>query len=70
MLKRLQAAAPLLPLTEVGLAGLLFVSALRFLIGEIYSRTASASLVSQLTANGFNIDPNLPGFVQPGAVTA
>ncbi|MAU11316.1 MAG: hypothetical protein CL607_15955 [Anaerolineaceae bacterium] len=70
MFKRLQAAAPLLPLTEVGLAGLLFVSALRFLIGEIYSRTASASLVSQLTVNGFDIDPNLPGFVQPGAVTA
>ncbi|MCB9459572.1 MAG: hypothetical protein H6670_07975 [Anaerolineaceae bacterium] len=69
MFKRLQAVAPLLPLTEVGLAGLLFVSALRFLIGEIYSRTASASLVSQLTANGFEISPNLPGFVQPSAVT-
>ncbi|MCA9896475.1 MAG: hypothetical protein KC615_26015, partial [Anaerolineae bacterium] len=70
MLKRFQAAAPLLPLMEVGLAGLLFVSALRFVIGELYSRTASASLISQLTVNGFDINPSLPGFVQPGAVTA
>ncbi|QPC81430.1 hypothetical protein G4Y79_17240 [Phototrophicus methaneseepsis] len=69
MLKRMRNITNFFPSIEVGLAGLLFISALRFIIGELYSRTASASLITQLTASGFTVDPTLAGFSNPSAVS-
>src|SRR5690606_1747750 len=53
---------------EAGLIGIFFVQSLRLLIGLLYSRTASAALVSVLDPAA--IDPTLPGIVQPAEVSS
>lgn len=53
---------------EAILVGLFFVQALRFLIGMIYSRTASASLVSVIDPSIINT--SLPGVVDPALVSS
>lgn len=71
MLSRLRALNPLrydlAVMLEAGLMGLFFIQALRFLIGMLYSRTASASLVSAYVPGTLN--PNLPGLVDPSLVS-
>ncbi len=57
-----------LTILEAGLIGMFFVQALRLLIGLLYSRVASASLVSVL--NPADIDPALPGVVEPSVVSS
>jgi len=66
MLKRLR-LSDLLRWLEVGLAGMLFISGLRFLIGALYSRTASASLVTALPADP--VANNLRDAVDPAIVS-
>lgn len=51
---------------EATFVGLFFVQALRFLIGTVYARIASASLYPAL--NPALIDPTLPGLVDPATV--
>jgi endonuclease/exonuclease/phosphatase family metal-dependent hydrolase len=53
---------------EAGLIGIFFVQALRLLIGLVYSRVASAELVTALDSSA--IAANLPGVVQPAEVTS
>lgn len=53
---------------EAILVGLFFVQALRFLIGMIYSRTASASLVSVIDPS--ILDTSLKGVVEPAVVSS
>src|SRR5690349_15105377 len=71
MLKRLNALNPLrydfLVVVEAGLIGLFFIQALRYLVGMLYSRTASASLVSAYARGTLN--PNTPGLVDPAIVS-
>ncbi len=55
-----------LRLLEAALTGLLFVQALRYVVGELYARTASTTLIEALPASA--IDPTLPGLVDPSAV--
>ena len=57
-----------LRIVEAGLIGLFFVQALRLLIGLLYSRPASASLVAVLPPEA--IDRSLPGIVEPGQATS
>ncbi|MBZ0292872.1 MAG: endonuclease/exonuclease/phosphatase family protein [Anaerolineae bacterium] len=52
---------------EAGLIGIFFVQSLRLLIGLLYSRVASASLVSVLAPS--SIDPALPGIVDPSIIS-
>jgi endonuclease/exonuclease/phosphatase family metal-dependent hydrolase len=72
MLSRLRSLSPLrlpaLIVLEAALIGLFFIQALRFLIGAVYARIASASLYPALDPN--LIDPNLPGLVEPAVVSA
>lgn len=51
---------------EAILVGLFFVQALRFLIGMVYSRTASASIVSVIDPS--MLDTSLSGVVDPAVV--
>lgn len=71
MVSRLRALNPLrhetLTLLEAGLLGLFFIQALRFVIGMLYSRTASASLVSAYPRGSLSAD--LPGLVDPAIVS-
>lgn len=53
---------------EAVLVGLFFVQALRFLIGMVYSRTASASLVTVLDPAVLN--NTLPGVIDPAIVSS
>lgn len=48
--------------------GLMFIQALRFLIGMLYSRTASASLISVVDRS--LLDTSLPGVVDPALVSS
>src|SRR5690606_8723670 len=57
----------LLVIIEASLVGLFFIQALRFVIGMIYARVASASLYPAL--NPALIDPNMPGLVSPETVS-
>jgi endonuclease/exonuclease/phosphatase (EEP) superfamily protein YafD len=50
MLRRLQAAAPLLTILEAGVIGLFFIQALRFAIGMLYGQVAGVSAA-------FTVDP-------------
>lgn len=52
---------------EAALVGLFFVQALRLLIGLLYSRVASAGLVS--TLDPASIEPNIPGVVSSAIVS-
>ncbi len=52
---------------EAGLVGIFFVQATRLLIGLVYSRLASASLVSVLDPAA--IDPGLAGVVDPATIS-
>lgn len=52
---------------EAGLIGVFFIQALRLLIGLLYSRVASASLVSVLAPS--SIDLALPGIVDPATIS-
>lgn len=52
---------------EVGLMGVFFLQALRFLIGSLYSRIASVSL--QITYPPDALNPDLPGMVEPSALS-
>ncbi len=54
-------------LIEAGLLGLFFVQALRFVIGALYSRVASAGLVSAYAEGSF--DTTIAGIVDPAAVS-
>lgn len=60
MVNRLRALVParfeLFSLIEAGITGMMFVQAIRFLIGMLYSRTASSSLVASLSASGVSVD--------------
>ncbi|MCB9457092.1 MAG: hypothetical protein H6671_13980 [Anaerolineaceae bacterium] len=60
-------AAPQLSVYEAGFVGLFFVQALRFLIGMLYSRVGSATLV--LGFDPTSIRANTPGVVDPGIVS-
>jgi endonuclease/exonuclease/phosphatase family metal-dependent hydrolase len=51
---------------EAGFLGLFFVQSMRYLIGALYSRIASAALVSGYPQGSF--DPSLPGVVDPSTV--
>ncbi len=53
---------------EAVLVGLFFIQALRYLIGMIYSRTASASLVTVI--DPAILDTSLPGVVDPAIVSS
>lgn len=53
---------------EAILIGLFFVQGMRFLIGMVYSRTASASLVSVVDKS--ILDISLPGIVDPALVSS
>lgn len=53
---------------EAGLIGIFFVQALRLLIGLVYSRVASAELVTALDPAA--IASGLPGVVEPAEVTS
>ena len=53
---------------EAGLIGIFFVQALRLLIGLVYSRVASAELVTAL--DPATITASLPGVVEPAEVTS
>lgn len=53
---------------EAGLIGIFFVQALRLLIGLVYSRVASAELLTALDPS--LIPPSMPGVVQPAEVTS
>jgi endonuclease/exonuclease/phosphatase (EEP) superfamily protein YafD len=57
-----------LQILEAGLIGLFFVQAVRLLIGLLYSRFASAALVSAL--DPASIDRTLPGIVEPSTLTS
>jgi len=60
-----------LQLLESGLALLFFVQGLRYLIGALYSRVASATIVGTIQANNPDIlaqVQDLPGFVTPEVV--
>ena len=52
---------------EATLIGVFFVQALRFVVGSVYSRVSSATLVSVL--NPESINPAIPGIVEPGVVS-
>ncbi|MGJ3237826.1 MAG: endonuclease/exonuclease/phosphatase family protein [Anaerolineae bacterium] len=58
---------PYTVLLEAGLIGLFFIQALRYLIGALYSRVASASLVSAYAEGSY--DPQIPGIVDPSVVS-
>ena len=58
---------PLLYAVEASLVGLFFVQALRFLVGTLYARMASASLFPAL--DPALIDPAMPGLVEPATVS-
>lgn len=58
---------PYLVMLEAGLVGLFFVQALRYLIGALYSRIASAALVTAYPVGSY--DPNIPGIVDPALVS-
>ncbi|MAS33327.1 MAG: hypothetical protein CL610_04935 [Anaerolineaceae bacterium] len=66
MLKRLRLNH--LYVLEASLVGLFFIQALRLLIGLVYSRGASASLVGVLDPAAIN--PALPGIVQPSEISS
>lgn len=57
-----------LQILEAGLIGIFFVQAVRLLIGLLYSRFASAALVSALDPN--SIDRTIPGIVEPSTLTS
>ena len=57
-----------LQIFEAGLIGIFFVQAVRLLIGLLYSRFASAALVSAL--DPATIDRALPGIVEPSTLTS
>lgn len=57
-----------LALLEVALAGVFFIQTLRFLIGLIYGRLASASQFPALDLA--LVDPAIPGLVDPATVSA
>jgi endonuclease/exonuclease/phosphatase family metal-dependent hydrolase len=59
---------PYLVILEAGLLGLFFVQALRYLIGALYSRVASAALVLAYPAGSY--DTSLPGIVDPNIVSS
>lgn len=67
MLKQLK-LSDLLRWLEAGLAGILFISGLRFLIGALYSRTASAALVAALPAD--TIPNRISSAVDPSVVSS
>ncbi|MFW5708887.1 MAG: endonuclease/exonuclease/phosphatase family protein [Chloroflexota bacterium] len=52
---------------EASLVGLFFIQSLRYLIGGLYARIGSASLYPAL--NPAQIDPMLPGLVEPSTVS-
>lgn len=52
---------------EASLVALFFVQAMRYLIGAVYARVASASLYPALDLS--QVDPVLPGLVEPATVT-
>lgn len=58
----------LLSLLETGILGLFFVQSLRMLIGQLYSRTASAALVTTYPQE--IIPPNAPGIVTAEAISS
>lgn len=66
MLNRVRLGAQHLPALEAVLIGVFFVQALRLLIGLVYSRVASASLVNVLDPQA--VDSALPGVVDPAVV--
>lgn len=66
MLNRVRLGLQHLPALEAVLVGVFFVQALRLLIGLVYSRIASASLVSALDPQA--VDAALPGVADPTAV--
>lgn len=72
MLQRLRSLFParyeLLTLIEVGVVGLLFVQALQYLIGMLYSRTASAALAASYPPD--LIPPDTAGLVQIATINA
>lgn len=69
MVNRLRALVParfeLFALIEAGITGMMFVQAIRFLIGMLYSRTASSSLVASLSVSGVSVDASAA--VEPAA---
>jgi len=71
VLSRLRALDPqrffLLIALEAALIGLFLIQSLRFLVGAIYSRVASASLYPALDLS--QIDPALPGLVESATIT-
>ncbi|MEO1287904.1 MAG: hypothetical protein AAFV93_09050, partial [Chloroflexota bacterium] len=58
---------PNIVLLEAGLLGLFFVQALRYMIGALYSRVASATLVTSYADGSF--DPAIAGVVDPSIVS-
>lgn len=71
MRRLFQAQRPRLHLLESALILLFFVQALRYLIGALYSRVASASIVAVIQANNpeaLDQIRNAPGFVTPDVV--
>lgn len=58
---------PYLVILEAGLLGLFFVQSLRYLIGALYSRIASAALVTAYPVGSY--DASLPGVVDPALVS-
>jgi len=57
-----------LQILEAGLIGIFFIQAVRLLIGLLYSRFASAALVSAL--DPASIDRTIPGIVEPSTLTS
>lgn len=55
-------------LIEAGLIGIFFIQALRFLIGSLYARIASAAQYPAL--DPALIDPTLPGLVDPATISS
>jgi endonuclease/exonuclease/phosphatase (EEP) superfamily protein YafD len=64
MVKRIR---PYTVILEAGLIGLFFIQSLRFLIGALYSRIASAALVGVYPPDSY--DSALPGIVDPSVVS-
>lgn len=57
----------LIAAVEAALVGLFFIQALRYLIGALYARLASASLYPALDLSV--VDPALPGLVEPATAS-
>lgn len=67
MIQRLRSLIDLRQVEAV-LIGLFFIQALRYLIGTLYARIASASLYPSLDTS--LIDPTLPGLVEPATASS